>query len=85
MQININVRTTNEIGFLLMATAKPVTSRRFEIFAPIILPGKISDTPWLTDKTPDINSGREVPIPTMKMPITNEGSESHLPSLRLHL
>jgi hypothetical protein len=68
------------MGFLLIATAKPVTSSRFEIFAPIILPGNISDTPWLTDKTPDINSGNEVPIPTMKIPITKEGRDNHLPS-----
>lgn len=51
----------------------------FEILDPIILPGKISETPLLIDSMPEISSGKDVPIPTINTPITNEGSFSHEP------
>jgi hypothetical protein len=51
----------------------------FEILAPIIFPDSISDELFLTDIIPEINSGSEVPIPTIKTPTTNEGSLKNLP------
>ena len=63
----------------LIATAKPVTNKMFEMFAPMMFPGTISETPSRTAKIPEINSGSEVPIPTIKIPITNGGNLNQAP------
>jgi hypothetical protein len=51
----------------------------FEILAPIIFPDSISDEVFFTDIIPEINSGSEVPIPTIKTPTTKEGRLKYLP------
>ena len=42
-------------------------------------PERISELLSTTDKTPDTNSGSEVPMPTIKIPTTNVGNLKKLP------
>lgn len=46
---------------------------------PRTFPGKISETPSFTEIIPEINSGNEVPTPTIKIPITNGGNFNQVP------
>jgi hypothetical protein len=62
-----------------MTTANPVISNIFEIFAPIIFPDNISEDCLLTEIIPEMSSGKEVPIPTIKTPITKVGNPKNLP------
>lgn len=65
--------------FRLNATANPVINNIFEILAPIILPVNISEDDFLTEITPEISSGNDVPMPTMKTPITKVGKLKYVP------
>jgi hypothetical protein len=65
--------------FLFIVTTKPVISNILEIFAPIIFPDNISDDWFFTEIIPEINSGSDVPIPTIKTPTTNDGSFKYFP------
>ena len=55
------------------------------MLAPMIFPETISEAPFVTDNTPETNSGKEVPIPTIKTPMTKGGNLSHLPMLSAEL
>ena len=54
-------------------------SKIFEIFAPMILPTKISEDCFCTEMIPEISSGNEVPIPTINTPITKVGKPKYVP------
>lgn len=50
-----------------------------EMFAPITFPAKISEEPLFTEIIPEINSGKDVPIPTIKTPMTKLGKLKYFP------